>query len=68
MDFSNLYELGKRLSMEIDCPVRHPPHNPEETLICHCGIRFPISSLNGDWEAVKRKHTKGHQTSENSPK
>ena len=55
--FSEVDELGKRLSLEISCPVRLGTKGGKGTFVCDCGLTFPVDLLKqGDWEEVKRKH------------
>lgn len=55
-NFNEVNKLGKRLSIEIRCPVTFPAYD-KNAFRCKCGVFFPVFMLRGgDWTAVKRKH------------
>ena len=49
-------ELGKKLSVEIECPVHYPAFG-KRLFECKCGVIFPAYVVDGgNWEAIKKKH------------
>ena len=49
-------ELGKKLSVEIRCPVHYPAFG-KRLFECKCGMIFPAYVVDGgNWEMIKKKH------------
>ena len=51
-----LYALGARLSIEIDCPVRYPAYD-KGIFECMCKKTFPVFLLQGHtWGEMRNRH------------
>lgn len=59
-NFTEINTLGKRLSLEIGCPVTWPGHN-KNMFVCVHDITFPVYRLKGsvDWGWALSEHEAG---------
>lgn len=57
--FPDVDRLGKRLSLEIGCPVAWSGHD-KNVFVCHHGLAFPLYRLQAsdDWSWAKDEHSK----------
>jgi len=59
--FDEVNELGSRLSVVLDCPVRYPAFS-KRLFECKCGVVFPVYLVaSKDWKMLKNKHIEERQ-------
>ena len=57
-NWEKLDEVGSRLSIALNCPVRWPGYD-KNMFVCICGFSIAVFRLNGeavDWEGLAEDH------------